>query len=170
MTTFKIIGETLTLASFIVYWISRFLKKKNNILFIDIISRIIAILGFYFLHTYDGIKNAVYAIVRNIFGQLTNDKSKKIRTITFLILLIILILIYSFNFNGIGTICVAICGIFNLYGTIMSNEQGIRLYGILGSLFYLAFLFFSQNITGTICETIGIIVKLASYLKYKKNK
>lgn len=47
--TFKILGELLTFISYLVFWISRFFKKKNNILLWDNISRIIAIIAFCFL-------------------------------------------------------------------------------------------------------------------------
>ena len=48
---------------------------------------------------------------------------------------------YGFNSIGISTICIAICSILNLYGVIMCNEQGIRLFGMLGSFFYILLLF-----------------------------
>ena len=51
----------------------------------------------------------------------------------------------------------------------MCNEQGIRMFGMLGSLFYTAFLFFTGNIIGIICEIICFVVMLVSYIKYKKD-
>ena len=69
-----LIGEILTLLSYIVFWLSRFKKNKNNILILDTISRIFAIFAFMFLGTYDGIKNTVYVILRNLMGQSTNKK------------------------------------------------------------------------------------------------
>ena len=76
---------------------------------------------------------------------------------------------YGFNYNGVSTICIAICGMFNLYGVIMCKEQGIRIFGMIGSAFYMAFMIFTWNIIGTICELICFIVMLTSFLKYKKN-
>ena len=102
-----------------------------------------------------------------ILGQVTNKKKQKYKTITFLLMQILIILMYSFNFIGISTICVGICGILNLYGTIMCNEQGIRIFGMIGSVFYTLFMFFTNNIVGTICEIICFAVMLISYLKYK---
>lgn len=162
-------GQILTLISYLIFWFSRFCKKKNDILLFDNISRCIAILSFIFLQTYDGIKNTIYVIFRNFFGQLTNKKSKTIKVFTLIMLLILLVLMYTFNYQGISTICIAICGILNLYGIIMCNEQGIRIAGMLGSLFYSGFMFFTGNITGTICEIICFFVMLISYIKYKKN-
>ena len=166
-STFLILGQILTLVSYLIFWISRFLKSKNNILLLDNISRLFAIIAFIFLGTYDGIKNTLYVILRNVLGQVTNKKKQKYKIITFLLMLILIILMYSLNFSGISTICVGICGILNLYGTIMCNEQGIRIFGMIGSVFYTLFMFFTNNIVGTICEIICFAVMLISYLKYK---
>lgn len=76
---------------------------------------------------------------------------------------------YCFDFNNISTICITICGILNLYGVIMSNEQGIRIFGMIGSAFYNAFMFLTGNIMGVICETICFMVMLFSYIKYRNS-
>lgn len=146
-TLFRV-GEILTLISYLVYWKSRFIKSKNNILILDTISRVFAIIAFAFLGTYDGIKNTMYVILRNSLGQVTNKKSINTKIITFIAMLMLLIIIYSFNFNGISTICIAISG-------------------ILGASFYAAFMFSTGNIIGTICEIIGFFMVLLSYLKYR---
>lgn len=163
------VGEILTLISYLVYWISRFIKSKNNILILDTISRVFVIIAFAFLGTYDGIKNTMYVILRNSLGQVTNEKSKNTKIITFIAMLMLLIVIYSFNFKGISTICIAISGILNLFGVIMCKEQGMRIFGMLGSSFYAAFMFSTGNIVGTICEIIGFFMVLLSYLKYRNN-
>lgn len=163
------VGEILTLISYLVYWISRFIKSKNNILILDTISRVFAIIAFVFLGTYDGIKNTIYVILRNSLGQVTNKKSINAKIITFITMLMLLIVIYSFNFNGISTICIAISGILNLFGVIMCKEQGMRIFGMLGSSFYATFMFCTGNIVGTICEIIGFFMVLLSYLKYRNN-
>ena len=165
---FWFLGQLLILISYLIFWISRFMKEKNSILILDNISRIFAIIAFLFLKTYDGIKNTVYVILRNLLGQFTNVKSKKSKSIVFYTMLLVLILIYSFDFNGISTICIAICGIVNLYGVIMCNEQGIRICGMLGSFFYMAFMFFTYNITGLVCEIICFLVMFVSYFKYNE--
>lgn len=166
---FFIVGQFLTFISYGIFWISRFFLKKKDILLLDNISRIFAIIAFAFLGTYDGIKNTIYVILRNFLGQVTNTKNKMNRISIFILMLIILVLIYSINFNGISTICVAICGILNLYGVLMCNEQGIRIFGMLGSAFYTAFMIYTNNIVGSICELICFFVMMVSYIKYKNN-
>lgn len=164
---FWILGQFLTLISYIIFWISRFIKNKNNILLFDNISRIVGIISFACLGTYDGIKYTIFTILRNIMGQLTNEKMKNYKNITFLIMFAILVLINIFEFNGMATICILICGTLNLYAVIMCDEQGIRKLGMLGSVFYNLFMFITGNIAGVVCETICFCVMLASYIKYK---
>lgn len=167
VSTFYVLGQVFTLISYLIFWISRFVKNKKNILFWDNISRVFAVIAFIFLGTFDGIKNTLYVIVRNIFGQFTNDKEKKFKFLFFILLLVVLFFMYFFDFNGLSTLCVAICGVLNLYGAIMCNEQGLRIFGMLGSAFYAAFLFFTGNAIGTICEIICFVVMLISYLKFR---
>lgn len=163
-----IAGQILTFISYLFFWISRFIKRKHQILFWDNISRVIAILAFVFLGTYDGIKNTLFVILRNLLGQFTNKKKKQYKLITLFALFILLILIYGLDFHGLSTICIAICGLLNLFAVIMLNEQGMRLFGMIGSVFYMGFMFFSGNITGFICELIGFCVMTASFIKYGK--
>ena len=170
ISTGFIIGQILTLISYLIFWISRFIKSKHKILLWDNISRVFAIIAFIFLGTYDGIKNTLYVILRNLLGQFTNKKEKKHKLIALFIMLILLVLIYSFDFRGVSTICIAICGILNLYGVIMCNEQGIRFFGIIGSIFYMGFMIFTGNIVGFLCEAICFFVMIASYMKYKNKE
>ena len=166
MDSMFIIGQILTFLSYLIFWISRFEKTKKRMLLEDNICRVIAILAFLSLKTYDGIKNTIYVIFRNILGD--KIKQKKTKIITLIVMLIILISMYLIDFNGISTICIAICGILNLYGTIMCDEQGIRIFGMFGSGFYTMFMIFTGNIIGIICEIICFITMLVSYVKYKK--
>lgn len=73
---FFIFGQILTFVSYLIFWISRFLKSKNNILLLDNISRLFAIIAFVFGGTYDDIKNTLYVILRNVLGKVTNKKTK----------------------------------------------------------------------------------------------
>lgn len=170
LSKFFVVGQIFTCMSYCIFWISLFKKDKSNMLLWENISNVFAIIAFLLLGTYDGIKSTVYVIIRNTLGQVTDKKDKYIRTITFFIMLIVLLIMYSFKFEGISTICVGVYGISSLYGSIMCREQGFRIFEMIGSLFYNAFMFFSGNIAGTICETICFVMILSSYLKYKMRK
>ena len=49
MSTGFIVGQILTFISYLVFWISRFIKNKHKILLWDNVSRIFAIISFIFL-------------------------------------------------------------------------------------------------------------------------
>lgn len=164
----NIIGQLLTFLSYVVFWVSRFKKNKKDILLYDNISRFFAIAAFAVLKTYAGIKNTIYVLVRNYVGDKVKNNSKKVKFLSFIIMLIILFIMYLFDKIDISIICIALCGITNLYGVIMCDEQGIRLWGMIGSIFYAIFLFATANLVGGICEIICFIVSLLSYIKYAK--
>lgn len=163
-----VVGQILTFISYLIFWISRYMKLKKNMLAYDNACRIIAILSFLCLQTYDGVKSTVFAMIINIFGnELSNSERKKKRK-AFMILLLSLTCLYIASFSEIAPICLYVCGIFNLYGVIMCDAQGVRLFGLIGSGFYALFLLFTKNYTGFVCELICAIVMLTSYIKYKK--
>ena len=163
----NILGQALTFISYAVFWFSRFFDNKKKLLIYDNISRIVAIISFISLGSLNGVQNTLFVIVRNYCGQITDKKSVKIKGITFVLLLITLVIMYAISFNGILTIALFICSVLNLIGVIFCNEQGIRLFGLSGGLFYAMFLFMIHNYIGFICEIIGVIVIFSSYLMYK---
>lgn len=107
---------------------------------------------------------------RNYCGQKTDKMSIITKRVTFIILLVILIIMYAMAFNGVSTIVLFICAVFNLIGVILCNEQGIRLFGLCGSIFYTIFKFIINNYIGALCEIICAIVLISSYLIYKNKK
>lgn len=163
-----ILGMNLTVISYVIFWISRFCKNKKNMLLFDNISRILAILSFLILHTLDGVKNTIFVIIRNFFGQYLENKKFIYKFIVFCFLLITMFVMFLFDFSGISTIFIIICAFFNLFGVIFLDAQGVRLFGIIGSVFYNAFLFCTKNYAGSLCETICMFVMLISLLKYRK--
>ena len=165
-----IMGQIMTLISYIIYWYSRFQKKKTNMLVIDTSSRFFAFMGFLVLKSYDGIKMTLFVVARNLICNALIKKDKKYKAIMFIILFFILIGLYAFSFNGIATICIAICGIINLIGVIFLKEQQMRIATMIGSTFYAVFLLLSSNYTGAICEIITFAVNLISFLKYNSTK
>lgn len=169
MNKLEILGEVFTFVSYLIYWISVFKKEKKNMLLYDNLCKIFTILAFIVLKTYDGIANTVLSIIRNIIGNKIKDKNKKTKIFAFCIILIIMGILYAISFSGISTIFVAICAIFNLYGVIMCNEQGLRICGMLGSIFYFCFMIAAKNYTGAACEAITFISTFLSFIKYRNS-
>lgn len=165
--TYYTIGQIMILVSYLIFWTSRTLKNKYYILLWHNISRVTAIISFFCMNHFDGVKNSAFVIVRNTLGQFLDRKNQTTKYIVFFIMLSILMLMYYFDFHGISTICIGMCGFVNLYGVLFCKEQGIRICGIIGSVFYTFFMGFTGNVVGVICELICITITLVSYLKYK---
>lgn len=165
--TLNYIGQLLTLLSYIIFWVSRFFNNKNKMLVLDNISRIAAIISFICLGSINGIQNTLFVLVRNYCGQKVNSKSNNVKRVTFVVLLMALSIMYTIFFEGVSTVILYICAILNLIGVVLCKEQGLRLFGLGGSLFYAIFLFIIENKVGFICEVICAIVLISSYLMYR---
>lgn len=168
--TLNNLGQLLTLLSYIIFWVSRFFKDKNKILAFDNTSRIAAIISFICLGSVNGIQNTLFVLVRNYCGQKVNKKSDNTKRVTFIILLMSLCIMYAIFFDGVSTVILFICAVLNLIGVILCDEQGMRLFGLSGSLFYAIFLYLINNNVGFICEIICSFVLMSSYLVYKNKE
>lgn len=156
--------------SYAIFWASRFLSNKKAILNMDNLSRLVTIVSFLFLDSINGIQNTLFILFRNEVGKKVIDKPIKVKYSFFYVLLGILLLMYLFSFNGLSTICLAVCGVLNLIGTIFGDEQQLRLYGLVASLFYMAFLFLTGSLSGCLCEGITFLMIFLSWKKYNKVK
>ena len=165
----NLLGQILTFVSYLVYWVSRFLPKKNKILIYDIFSRVIAIIGFLCLKTYSGIANSLFIIIgRNNLSRYVINKPFKIKLLAFILLLIDLLLLCFATNSGVATIFLLINSIINLYGCVMTSAQTMRILTMIGTIPYGFFMLYSYNMTGVVCEVICLLVNLISYLKYRK--
>lgn len=167
---FIILGQALTFVHYVMFWISRYLKSKKNILLFDSVSRIVSIMGFVLLGTYDGVISSIFIIVRNTVCRVAQDKTKRFKYVCFVLLIFVLLILHLTQYNGLSTICVIIYGILNVCGNLLCDEQGIRLFGFSGCIFYGTFLVLTQNWTGLVCEIICAIVLLNSYFVYRRKK
>lgn len=163
-----LIGQILTVISYLVYYISRFLKEKSNIILLGNISKIFTILSFIFLKSYDGIVSTIYSLVRDVCGRLLIKRDLIYKQLSFIVLTIVLVIISSFNFNGLSTLCVDTTMLLNTFGVLFLKPQGMRVMTMIGSLFYSAFQFSIGNIAGFICELGTLTVNFVSYMKYRK--
>lgn len=164
----NIIGQVLTLISYIIFYWSRFLKSKNALLISEIIIKIICIVAFIFLGSASGIINSIFGIVRNTTGIFVKNKNIKIKHISLVLLLLLLTIIQFTQYEGINTIFVYVCAVINALGIIVLKEQGQRITGAIGGTFYFLFQIAITNWVGAICELGTIISQLTSWFKYRK--
>lgn len=165
--TLNNLGQLLTLLSYTIFCVSRFFKNKDKMLIFDNISRVVTIISFICLGSFNGIQNTIFSFIRNYCGQKLINKTVNAKRVTFVISFMIMSIVYLVSFRGISTIVMFICAVFNLIGVILLDEQGMRLCGLVGSILYSMFLYLIGNNTGFICEIICALVLISSYLLYK---
>lgn len=162
-----IVGQIFTTISYLIYYISRFRKKKKDILIMDNISKFFTVLSFVFLKSYDGVSATVYTYIRNKVHNMVVGNKKRV-IYAFWLLLFALIIMLGIKFNGIGTVCVFITMIANLIGVMFLNSQGMRVCTMCGSIFYVIFQITIQNYAGAIGESLTFVVNGVSFSLYFK--
>lgn len=73
-----IVGQIFTTISYLIYYISRFRKKKKDILIMDNISKFFTVLSFVFLKSYDGVSATVYTYIRNKVHNMVVGNKKRV--------------------------------------------------------------------------------------------
>lgn len=167
MNKIWIIAQVLTVLSYVIFWASRYLKTKRQILVVDYISRFLGIIGYLIIFNFDGVKSEILALCRGFVAYGVIKKSKKVRIIISIIVSLISIMIYMLGYTGIPTICTCVTSCINIYGNFVCDEQGMRICTLIGAFFYLSFEILTKMYGGAVCELIGIIVIFISYLKYR---
>lgn len=164
------ISQGFIIVGYLIFFISRFRKKKEAILMTDTISRICFIAGYCLFGSINSIEHTVYGIVRNIIGQKLIAKEKTYKMFGFVLMIMLLCFMYALSFHGISTIMFILSGLINLFAVIFTKEQGIRLATVLASVCNItAFLLIGSyaSIVGeALCGTMGVV----SFMRGKGNE
>lgn len=160
-------GQLFIFLSYIVFWFALYCKSKKTVLKMTISSYLVAYLGFIFTYNLNGTINNTYGIIRSFVGVKMDNFETKKRIPVLVSMLTVLLLIYYFTYDGVSTLCLAVCGVLNLIGSLLGDAQWLRKLGLAGGVFYAMFLLFSGSVVGFVCELITDIVLLTSYIKYR---
>lgn len=159
-----LIGQLFITLNYIALWISRFLKEKKHILWVDILAKILTIIGFLFLGNYNGVENALFSGTKNVLSLLIIKKKTSIRLGFTFVYLSIIAIVYMLDFNGLATICILITSISNTFAAFMLGPQGIKIGTIIGSVTYLLFNALSGVYLGALLEAATLILVTVSYV------
>lgn len=163
------IGSVIVAIAYLIFFYSRFRKTKKQIIITDSVSRVTYITGYALMKSINSIEHITFGLVRNLVSQYLIDKSKKTKYIATSILLTILITMYALSFNGLSTIIFIVSALVNLYATMFTKAQGIRIGSMTASLLNaLAFLVIG-NYVSIIGELLCFLMSLISFIKEKKN-
>lgn len=165
-----ILGNILTLISYIVYWLASFFKSKKTIMWVRLISYIIAVPAYIVLQSKSGALNMLFTIIRYLLGILLIDKLTKKSAKVSYILAFSLIYLSSgiFSFEGFGTIFLIISNIIGVVALAVGSAQFLRVLSIIGSVLFLVYLGTIHNFTGILCELVTLISSIVTFMLYRK--
>ena len=163
------ISQLFITIGYIIFFISRFKKRKKYILITDNISRCCFIIGYILLNSINGIEHTIYGIFRNFVGQIMDKKKRVCKILVFIIMIFILIVMYVLSFTGFSTILFIISGIINLFTVFFMKEQGIRLGTAFAAICNIIAFFLLQSNASIIGESLCGIIGIVSFIKEYKS-
>lgn len=160
-----LIGYIFTILNYISYCLSRFAKTKLAMLYMDLLSKIFMIIALYCFGSISGSLLFVVSFILLIVVTL-KEKSTKDWPFGYSLFQFMYLAILIATFDGIASILVFITLSIKLYALWWMRPQGIRMLGIIASLFFIAYQLTIHNWAG-ILEICVIASNATSFLKYK---
>ncbi len=166
-----VIGYIFTVLSYLVFFISRFCKEKKNLLFLDILSKVLIMISLFFLNSITGMFIMGFLIIILILAKIkeTHQFNKYLTISLFIFFCIVYLINMILTFEGILSILVTIVAYIVLISIWWCNPQQIRLLGLVDCIFYLFYQLSIRNYAGLL-EIFSIISNILSYVKYRKNQ
>lgn len=161
-----LLGYAFTILNYLLYCVSRFCKKKYQMLTLDLLAKVAFIAGLIFMGSLSG----AYSIVANFFWLIfANIKERRGRNWpgVYGAFQLILVGILIFQFEGISSILIFCSSTLALLSVWWLSPQKMRLVGILVNVITLAYQLSIGNWAG-LCELIVMASTLASYPKYRR--
>ena len=159
-------GYLFTALNYVCYCLSRFMKHKKMMLLLDLLAKILTIIGLYCLNSLSGayIFIAVFftLIVTNIKERLNK---RWLSGYIFFQALYVVILFYTYV--GWSSILVTLSSSVNLVCLWWLPPQQMRVVGGLNSFIFLAYQISIKNWAGLL-EILVILSNLFAFLKYWK--
>ena len=163
-----VLGYSFTALNYLLHCISRFCKKKYQMLIFDLAAKIAFILGLYFMGSMGGALSIVVNFFYLILGTIKETKGYKWPALyAFFQLLLLLVLIKTFV--GISSILVFMSTSITLFAIWWMPPQKMRVLGIVTNVITLVYQLSIQNWAG-LCELAVITSNTVSYVKYRKGE
>lgn len=163
-----ILGYTFTALNYLLYCVSRFCKKKYQMLTLDLLAKIAFVLGLMFMGSLSGAYSMLANFFWLIFANIKERKGKRWPVI-YAIFEILLVCILIFQFEGISSILVFTSSTLTLFSVWWLPPQKMRLTGIIVNVITLMYQLSIRNWAG-LCELAVITSTLLSYFKYKEKR
>ena len=161
-----LIGYLFTIINYICYCLSRFMRRKKMILFIDLLSKIFAALGLYCFGSLSGAYITVTMFFILIAANIKEHLNKRYLW-GYVAFQGICLGILCCTYEGVSSILVVLTVSITLFSVWWLPPQQMRLIGGINGITYMAYLLSIKNWAGFL-EVIAISSNFLSYLKYKK--
>lgn len=161
-----ILGYIFTALNYAFYCTSRFLRKKQSMLLLDLGAKISFVLGLTFLGSLSGAYSMAVSFATVICANI--KEAKQVKWPGFYVLFqTLLVLVMISQYAGISSILVFLSISIALYATWWLPPQKMRVTGLVSNLFTLLYNISLKNWAGLL-ELAVIASNLGSYLKYRK--
>ena len=161
------LGYFFTVINYICYCISRFVKTKQMMLFLDLVAKIFTILGLYCLGSLSGAYSFIITFFLLIVANIKEKYNQRWLPVYLLFQVLYIVVVLFMAFEGISSILVFINASLNLLCVWWLSPQKMRFLGGINSIFYLAYQICIKNWAGLI-ELAVLYCNFAAYIKYKK--
>lgn len=161
------LGYFFTVINYICYCISRFVKTKQMMLLLDLVSKIFTVAGLYCLGSLSGAYSFVITFLLLIVANIKEKYHKKWLAGFLLFQALYVYIAFFLYFEGISSILIFINATLNLICVWWLAPQKMRIVGGWNSVLFLLYQVNIKNWAGLI-EIAVIYCNFVAYKKYKK--
>jgi len=172
-----ILSQVFSTVSYILLGATFYLKDRKKVLVFCFFQSALLIVGYWFLHQYQGMAMITVGLITNLVFYLDEQKNGKsdkivkkdvIMLICILIYTTILTVITYSNFLSLLSVAATVVWIFSVW---MKQIKFYKLISIFDIFLWLAFNIYAQSISGIIAEVLLLVNSIWGYvLDVKKNK
>lgn len=163
-----LLGYIFTVLNYFSYCISRFAKTKLTMLYMDLLSKIFMVIALYCFRSIGGSLSFVVSFILLIIATVKERRTKYWPT-GYALFQFMYLAIMAATFDGVASILIFITMSIKLYALWWMRPQGMRMLGIVASLFFIAYQLTIHNWAGLL-EICVMASNATSFIKYRNKK
>ena len=136
-----------TALNYVLYCVSRFAKNKKTMLMLDIIAKILTIIGLYLFGSLSGAYSFIISLFAIILARVKENENRK-WPILYIILEMLYLIILITKFEGISSVLIFVSSSMTLFSNWFLKPQNMRKVGIMVSVIYLTYQLSIKNYAG----------------------
>lgn len=161
-----LIGYIFTLFNYIFYCISRFCRKKYQMLTLDLLAKLSTFVALFFLNSLSGAYSMLVSFTILIAANI-KERKERIWAPVYVFFEALLIFIMIWKFAGISSILVFLTSSISLLSIWWLKPQKMRIAGMATSITSLFYQISIKNWAGLL-EIVVICSNILSFAKYKR--